>query len=157
VAISAPLNRHGCIGRGFFRVEDLICRSSDVKLPLQCIHGCIPPVIFVLAESHGSTEEAFFVTEEAQRLPQEAVSLFMSSMDLFARWFCLLIASKDLFDASGSHSPFESGGQSPAIVNLGRQAGSSAWAEATYSPPGDCTRSIESAPEPYCPNGSYNR
>ena len=91
-------------------------------------------MIFVLAESHGSTEEVVFVTEESQRLPEEAVSLFMSSMDLHATRFCLLIASKDLFDASGSHPPFESGGQSPAIVNLGRQAGSSAWAEATYSP-----------------------
>ena len=134
MAISAPLNRHGCIGRGFFRVEDLICRSSDVKLPLQCIHGCIPPVIFVLAESHGSTEEVFFVTEEAQCLPQEAVSLFVSSMDLLDTRFCLLMASKDLFDASGSHRPCKSGGQLLAIVNLGRPAGSSAWAEATYSP-----------------------
>ena len=95
---------------------------------------------FALAEGHGSIEEASFVTEEAQCLPEEAVSVFESSMDLHATRFCLLIASKDLFDASGSHSPFESGSQSLAIVNLGRQAGSSAWAEATYSRPGDCTR-----------------
>ena len=97
-------------------------------------------MIFVLAESHGSTEEVVFVTEESQRLPEEAVSLFMSSKDLFTRRFCLLMASKDLFDASGSHRPCKSGGQLLAIVNLGRPAGSSAWAEATYSRPGDCTR-----------------
>ena len=97
-------------------------------------------MIFVLAESRGSTEEVFFITEEAKCLPEEAVSLFVSSMDLLDTRFCLLIASKDLFDASGSLRPCESGGQSFTIVNLGRQAGSSAWAEATYSRPGDCTR-----------------